>query len=84
MGDFNSKVGSDRGEIVGRYGLSERNKNEELLSNFCRQNRLTLANTWFQQKNQCKTNWTFHEENTLNPNRLHSSRDKTQERNFKL
>ena len=46
MGDFNSKVGKEREEnIVGPYGLGERNENGDLMVDFCREFGLVVTNT---------------------------------------
>lgn len=49
MGDFNAKVGKGRvEEIVGNYGLGDRNERGDLLVQFCQEEKLMIANTWFQ------------------------------------
>ena len=50
MGDFNAKVGDERYQnIVGMHGLGRRNKRGERLIQFCNENKLIIANSWFQQ-----------------------------------
>ena len=51
LGDFNAKVGDDREPgIIGPFGLGDRNNNGERLVDFCREQNLFAANTWFEQK----------------------------------
>lgn len=48
MGDFNAKVGKGRvGEIVGPYGLGERNERGDRLCNFCEEYQMVVTNTFF-------------------------------------
>ena len=48
--DLNAKVGDERYQnIVGMHGLGQRNKRGERLIQFCQENKLIIANTWFQQ-----------------------------------
>ena len=50
MGDLNAKVGDDRYQnIVGMHGLGRRNERRERLIQFCQENKLIIAHTWFQQ-----------------------------------
>ena len=51
MEDFNAKAG-EKGEdnVVGLCGTGERNDNGELLIDFCKEEALVLANTWFAQR----------------------------------
>ena len=50
MGYLNAKVGDERYQnIVGMHGLGRRNEREEGLIQFCQENKLIIANTWFQQ-----------------------------------
>ena len=49
MGDFNAKVGEkSENNVVGSYGMRERNDNDELLIDFCKED-FVIANTWFEQ-----------------------------------
>lgn len=49
MGDFNAKVGKGNdGKMVGSYGLGERNDRGDRLVQFCQEEELILANTFFQ------------------------------------
>lgn len=48
MGDFNSKIGRGGFEnIIGEYGLGERNERGDRLLQFCQERSLVVANTWF-------------------------------------
>ena len=50
MGDMNAIVGDERYQnIVGMHGLGRRNERGERLIQFCQENKLIIANTWFQQ-----------------------------------
>ena len=50
MGDLNAKVGDERFQnIVGMHGLGRRNERGEQLIQFCQENKLIIANTWFHQ-----------------------------------
>ena len=50
MGDLNAKVADERYQnIVGMHGLGRRNERGERLIQFCQENKLIIANTWFQQ-----------------------------------
>lgn len=58
IGDMNAKVGCERIEdIVGHYGVGNINERGEELINFCRENDLMLANTWFEQKLSARHTW---------------------------
>ena len=49
MGDLNAKVGHERYQnIVGMHGLGRRNERGEQLTQFGQENKLLIANTWFQ------------------------------------
>ena len=59
IGDFNSKVGNGKEkDIVGLYGLGERNESGQFLVEFADRNNLFLCNTWFQQKTTAQHTWT--------------------------
>lgn len=48
MGDFNSKLGEGHtSDVVGPYGLGERNKRGDTLETFAVTNELVVMNTWF-------------------------------------
>jgi hypothetical protein len=59
MGEWNSKIG--KGEelgTVGKYGLGNRNEAGEQLLEFCEENDLFLANTYFEQPERRLYIWT--------------------------
>ena len=67
MGDFNSKVGKEREEnIVGPYGLGERNENGDLIVDFCREFGLVVTNTWNEQRVEERHTWISPDGRTRN------------------
>ena len=49
MGDFNAKVGMEAMEdVVGKFGIGNRNERGDRLIEFCQINNLTISNKWFQ------------------------------------
>jgi hypothetical protein len=69
MGDWNCKIG--KGEepgMVGRYGLGNRNEAGERLLEFCEENELFLANTYFQQSERSFYTWTSPDSQYRNQN----------------
>ena len=58
MGDMNAKVGSSaKGNIVGKFGLGERNERGERLIRFSEENKLTIYDTWFQHHFRKRYTW---------------------------
>ena len=58
MGDFNAKVGEGKFEnVVGEYGLGERNERGERFIEWCKANNQIITNTWF--KNHPRRRWTW-------------------------
>ena len=58
MGDFNSKVGSERAEnVVGPFGMGEKNERGDRLSEFCKEHKFTIMKTWF--KHHPRNYWTL-------------------------
>jgi len=58
MGDFNSKVGSEKVEnIVGPFGIGKTNERGERLIDWCRENKFIVTNSWFQ--NHPRRCWTW-------------------------
>ena len=48
MGDLNAKVGSEAVDnLVGSYGLGDKNDRGELLIDFCQEYNFVVTNTWF-------------------------------------
>ena len=51
MGDFNSKVGSERVEhVVGHFGMGEKNERGYRLIEFCKEHIITLGSKITQEK----------------------------------
>lgn len=58
MGDYNAKVGEGRtSEIVGPFGLGERNTRGDDLESFTMANNLVVMNTWFKQPSRRLYTW---------------------------
>ena len=58
MGDWNASVGEGRElNIVGKYGLGKRNEGGEKLVEFCRRQKLMVANTWFAHEKRRRYTW---------------------------
>ena len=50
IGDWKVKVGSQEiPGVTGKFGLGEQNEAEQRLTEFCQENALVIANTFFQQ-----------------------------------
>ena len=50
IGDWNEKVGSQEiPGVTGKFGLGVQNEAEQKLTEFCQENALVIANTFFQQ-----------------------------------
>ena len=48
MGDFNAKIGKGRVEnVIGPFGLGDRNESGDRLAEWCISNRQVVTNTWF-------------------------------------
>ena len=76
MGDLNGKVGAGKEEdIIGPYGIGNRNRNGQLLVDCSRRHNLMAANTLFQAKANALhtwsdvTGWTDKESNRLRSGR---------------
>ena len=57
IGDWNAKVGSQGTPgVIGKFGLGVQNEAGQRLIEFCQENSLVIANTFFQQhKRRCYT-----------------------------
>lgn len=59
MGDWNSKVGSNRiHNVTGGFGLGNQNEAGKRMIDFCLENELTIANTFFMQPKRRLYTWT--------------------------
>ena len=66
-GDFNGKVGKEREEnIVGPYGLGERNENGDLMVDLYREFGLVVTNTWNEQREGERHTWISPDRRTKN------------------
>ncbi|VEN57771.1 unnamed protein product [Callosobruchus maculatus] len=67
MGDFNAKIGKGEVEnVVGKYGLGERNTRGDILVQFCQEENLAIANTWFQLPSRRLYTWQSPQHNENN------------------
>ncbi|XP_029640466.1 craniofacial development protein 2-like [Octopus sinensis] len=59
LGDFNAKIGEmAEADIVGKFGLGERNEAGDRLVQFCQEQHMRLTNTWFRQPRRRLYTWT--------------------------
>ena len=59
IGDWNAKVGSQEiPGVTGKFGLRVRNEAGQRLTDFCQENALVIANTYFQQHKRGIYTWT--------------------------
>ena len=59
IGDWNAKVGSQETPgVTGKFGLGMRNEAVQRLIEFCQENTLVVANTFFQQHKRRLYTWT--------------------------
>ena len=59
IGDWNAKVGSQEiPGITGKFGLGVHNEARQRLTEFCQENELVIANTFFQQFKRQLYTWT--------------------------
>jgi len=56
-GDFNAKVGKGADGVVGPYGIGEANEAGDRLRDFCGQQDMLLANTWFKHHPRWLYTW---------------------------
>ena len=68
-GDFNAKVGNQPNpyhEVMGKYGIGERNNNGERLCDFCAEHELIITGTLFPHKDIHKLTWVSPDNRTVN------------------
>ena len=59
IGDWNAKVGSQEiPGVTGKFGLGVKNETGQRLTEFCQENTLVIANTFFQQHKRRLYTWT--------------------------
>ena len=59
IGDWNAKVGSQETPgVTGKFGLGVQNEAGQRLIEFCQENTLVIANTFFQQHKRRLYTWT--------------------------
>ena len=59
IGDWNAKVGSQETPgVTGKFGLGVQNEKRQRLIEFCQENTLVIANTFFQQHKRRLHTWT--------------------------
>ncbi|XP_039290975.1 craniofacial development protein 2-like [Nilaparvata lugens] len=59
LGDWNAVVGEGRdGEVIGEYGLGNRNERGQRLVDFCVEKNFVIANTIFKQPLRRRYTWT--------------------------
>ena len=59
IGDWNAKVGSQETPgVAGKFGLGMRNEAGQRVIEFCQENALVIANTFFQQHKRRLYPWT--------------------------
>ena len=59
IGDWNAKVGNqDTPGVTGKFGLGMQNEAGQRLIEFCQENALVIANTFFQQHKRSLYTWT--------------------------
>ena len=58
IGDWNANVGSQTLGVTGKFGLEVWNEAGQTLIEFCQENALVIANTFFQQHKRRLYTWT--------------------------
>ena len=59
IGDCNAKVGSqETPAVMGNFDLGVRNEVGQMLTEFCQENGLVIANTFFQHQKRRLYTWT--------------------------
>ena len=60
IGEWNAKVGSQETPgVTGKFGLGVQNEEGQRLIEFCQENALVIANTFFQQRKRRLYTWTL-------------------------
>ena len=54
------------GDIVGPFGLGNRNENGDLLIDFCKEFEIVITNTWKEQKESDRHTWNSFDGRTKN------------------
>ncbi|XP_068245387.1 craniofacial development protein 2-like [Palaemon carinicauda] len=60
IGDFNSKIGNDRGgyeDVMGEFGLGERNEKRQRMMEFGQGKQLCITNNYFYHREQQRYTW---------------------------
>ena len=57
MGDFNGKVGKNKEDTIGPFGMGLKNENGQYIIELCKKHNLFATNTWFQQKQSAQHTW---------------------------
>ncbi|KAK3783881.1 hypothetical protein RRG08_007432 [Elysia crispata] len=67
QGDFNAKVGKGRrDDIIGEYGLGERNERGDRLFEGAKMNEMIIGNTWFEHHPRRLWTWLSNDDETRN------------------
>ena len=67
LGDWNAKTGSQETPgVTGKFGLGIQNEAGQRLIEFCQENALVIANTFFQQHKRRLYTWTSPDDQHLN------------------
>ena len=67
MGDFNAKVGcGEHLDITGQFGPGSRNERGSRLFQFCEENNMMIANTYFQHSKRILYTWRSPGDNCRN------------------
>jgi len=69
IGDWNAKVGSQEiPEVTGKFGLGVQTEAGQRLTEFCQENILVIANTFFQKHKRRLYTWTSPDDQYQNQN----------------
>ena len=69
MGDFNSKVGKGKNDTtIGTFGIGERNERGERLAEWCKEQKLAVMSTWFE--NHPRRCWTWKSPDNRSKNQI--------------